>query len=80
MAQKSLIALSALKVVNPKGQVLYDGTGKDFTFHLNGQTAVFTAYGTEDTIMQTSDGWVVTFKEEYADVNTDMSATDLTGS
>lgn len=94
MAQKAILKLTARKIVNPRGSTVFDGgpavsggTTKDITLVLWGTSAVVYSVpsrtgsaAADDSLIMTSDGWQVTILQEYADVATALSATDLTNS
>lgn len=93
MAQKTVISLTARKIVNPQQNVVFDGgstssgTTKSITLSLWGTSAVLYSVpartgstSTDDCLIQTSDGWQITVVQEYADVILALSATDATNS
>jgi hypothetical protein len=80
VAAKNEISVTATKIVDGKKQaVIYSGSGKSVTLtreHL----VRYEAHGSEDTIFILADGTQIIGQQEYADVNTAISATDSTGS
>lgn len=93
MAQKSIVKVTARKIVNPANNVIFDGgstssgTTKDVTIVMWGCSAVIMSVpartgstSTDDSLIWTSDGWQITCVQESSDLATALSATDSTGS
>jgi len=82
LAQKSVFTATAIQIVTPQGKTTLtkSDTPKTVGIILWGTSAVALVDGTEDTVIQTSDGWTITIQEELADFMTALSATSITGS
>lgn len=93
MAQPTSLSVRAVKIVSPDNKIVFDGgsttagTTKDVCIVLAGGTAFITAVpartgstSTNDTLIVTSLGYQITIIQEYADVLTALSATDITAS
>jgi len=80
MAQKSLVTVTATKIVRPNGSSVSFSSGKDITVNLNDSKVIPTGASDEDCIIITSDGTQITAQVSFDDLNTDISATDSTGS
>lgn len=93
MAQKSVFTVAAWKIQNPQGSTTFDGgsttagTTQTTIVSLGSGGAIFLAVpartgstSTNDTLLQTGDGWKIYFTQELADTATALSATDMTTS
>jgi hypothetical protein len=78
VAQKTTLVITVEKLITPDGAVMHYPAGKDITF-VTSAGYFSTAIGT-DTYIRTGDGWQFYAQEDFADINTDLSATDSTGS
>lgn len=82
MAAKNSFVVTATKIVDGKKQaVTYSGSGKDVTIMRENVKIIYPAGASdEDSIIVLMDGTQITSPEEFDDLNTDVSATDITGS
>jgi hypothetical protein len=82
MALKGGIIITATKIVDgAKRAVTYSGTGKDITLITANIKAIHpTGASDEDSIVEMTDGSLITGVVAFDDLNTDISATDSTGS
>ena len=78
MAQKVQFYVTAKKIISPQGKIFNYPDGKQFGVIATDEV-VYTAVGT-DTLLLTSGGWQITAQEDFADVNTALSATNISGS
>lgn len=86
MAQKFDFFVTAKRILSPQGKSLMalgDPTQKvGFLFH--GTSAVILSVpgsnGTTDALITTSDGWTIQASRNFADLMTDLSATDASTS
>lgn len=80
MAQKSLVTVTATKIVRPNQSVVTFTDGKDITVNLNEVRILPTGASDEDCIIIQPDGTQITAQVSFDDLNTAISATDETGS
>ncbi len=78
MAQKNLAYFTAKKIISPVQQTFNFPSGKDIGITFS-EEVVWMADG-NDTLFLTSNGWKITVQESFADVNTALSATNISGS
>ncbi len=78
MAQSTIFSVTATKVITPQNKIMHFPSGKDWTVVTYAGLA-YTAIG-NSTLILTGDGFQIECQEEYADLNTTLSATDATGS
>lgn len=80
MAQKEKVVVTATKIVRPNQSTVVFASGKEITVDLNNSKILPTGASDEDCIIITADGTQITAQVSFDDLNTDISATDSTGS
>jgi hypothetical protein len=82
LAAKNAIVVTATKIVDGKKQaVTYSGSGKDVTLMRENIKIIYPASTSdEDSVIVLVDGTMIYCPEEFDDLNTDVSATDITNS
>ncbi len=78
MAQKNQFYVTAKKIITPKNIVFNYPDGKLIGVIATDEVVYF-AVGT-DTLFLTAAGFQITAQEDFADVNTALSATNISGS
>lgn len=82
MAAKNAFSITYTKHVDGVQKVVrYSGTGKEVILQRENVQAIYpTGTSDEDSLFVMTDGSYYIGQEDFADVQTDISATDLTGS
>lgn len=87
MAQKTILTVTAKKLVTPQGRVAFNtangDTAQDVTLGLLNDYVIYSvpgSNGTTDALIATGAGFIVQCAQEFADINTALSATSSTNS
>lgn len=80
MAQKSLVTVTATKIVRKNGSIATYASGKEITVNLDQVKIYPDGASDEDSILILPDNTQIYAQVSFADLNTALSATDETGS